>query len=392
MNLVQGQSIGRRRSVSTLLVPLYTVCLIVMPRISTGLGEAASIRPTDLILIFLIGHYLWFNNTVELPKWALYSLVAYLSAYFLGLLFTLLLEGGSQLLLAVAYVGKFTQYAVIFAVCYSYFQDENIRWWTLIAVLLTLITNSIWVLLESLKIGRPTIIGTSAIFVSGYILAFGTLVSLPLFFWSRNSDQLRALYIVCAIVCFISLVANGSRAILVGTVASIGIYTALYSYQVAAGTVGAGSLAFATIATFDLPPQRVQTLAVAISNPSAVRSIRIRLERWGAALKIWQENPLFGQGLSRVTGSAVVESQYLIFLTELGVIGSGLVVIAGLFLFRSLLSRVRSESGYNRGFAIAGTGMVSMLLISGLFSASFWAIRSMEVFSVLLALSLSEWD
>jgi len=380
-----------RISGGALLIIFYIICLFVVPPLPSRsfLGNVSNVRLTDFMLIFLVVYHIYSTRSVTLPRSISSGLVTYLLVYFVGFLSVIFINN-TGLYLSLIYFGKFFQYIIIFFVFYNCFQNNSTRRMALVAILLTLFVNALWVLIRSLEVGRPTMIGTSSIFVTGYILAFGVLLPLPLIYYRQSYDKLIIFYVLCVLVCFAALVANGSRAILVGTIIGIAIITAVYNWYAATAIIGTTTVVFITIISFDLSIERIKSLALLLSNPSEVRSFRIRLERWERGLQIWQENPLFGRGLSRVSNTTVVENQYLIFLSEMGVLGFILLIISGMYIFRSLLCRVVSDQKNIRAFALSGVGILSMLLVAGMFSASLWAIRSMEVFSVLLAIILSE--
>jgi len=141
--------------------------------------------------------------------------------------------------------------------------------------------------------------------------------------------------------------------------------------------IGVGLAVYAAV-TSQVGAQR---LAEYTGGSSEETSFAWRVQAWGEVLAFWRANPVWGNGIGStaaptVLGGAIPHNEYVRLLAELGLVGLGLTLVAGILLARSLV-RAGRTSPYPAAGALALatlTGMAVNALAANtmLYSVSFY--------------------
>jgi len=139
-----------------------------------------------------------------------------------------------------------------------------------------------------------------------------------------------------------TLILTQSRTSLVALMASISILLfVLYPFSRGFGNLLAALLplgilaAIGAVAIWLFVPDSVLYRFGQLGNVWEAASFVARLAKWSGQYATWMESPLFGHGPGKLvlTGG---DSEWLLFLRRYGLIGTGLLVLVGVSIFRSL--------------------------------------------------------
>ena len=116
-------------------------------------------------------------------------------------------------------------------------------------------------------------------------------------------------------------------------------------------------------------------------------SLSARIESWGYGLKGWARRPITGYG---VTGFAFLDAQYLLVLTETGILGLAAFGWLAWSIWRLALHRFQEASDpFDKALSLGYLAGFAAMLVHGLGANTFIIIRIMEPFWLLTALVVS---
>lgn len=133
--------------------------------------------------------------------------------------------------------------------------------------------------------------------------------------------------------------------------------------------------------TFNQPESRGQ---VQIGNVRLDTSLSARIDSWSYGLKGWMRRPFTGYG---VAGFAFLDAQYMLVLTETGIIGLASLIWLAWSLTRLALQRYRAAADpFARALSLGYLAGFAGLLVHGFGANTFIIVRIMEPFWLLTAL------
>lgn len=133
--------------------------------------------------------------------------------------------------------------------------------------------------------------------------------------------------------------------------------------------------------TFNQPETRGQ---VQVGQVRLDTSLSARIESWGYGLKGWAQRPLTGYGVS---GFAFLDAQYMLVLTETGLVGlTALVWLASSVVWMGVQRFRLAEDSFSRALSLGYLAGFAGLLIHGFGANTFIIVRIMEPFWLLTAL------
>ncbi len=133
--------------------------------------------------------------------------------------------------------------------------------------------------------------------------------------------------------------------------------------------------------TFNQPESRGQ---VQVGRVHLDTSLSARIESWGYGLKGWARRPITGYGVS---GFAFLDAQYILVLTETGILGLGAFAWLAWSVARLGISRYRSATDpFARALSLGYLAGFAGLLVHGIGANTFIIVRIMEPFWLLTAL------
>lgn len=188
-------------------------------------------------------------------------------------------------------------------------------------------------------IGNPNALG-------GYMVLIAPIaISLAI----HAKDWLkRSLYGVASLILMYTMVMTYSRGAWIGFVAGMVLYTIITRNKWLAGIGIVGLIAAPFVA-----PEVVSRLTLAFTPEYLAKSSnKGRVEFWGRAVKIWEQNPIFGTGIGTagdsvatrhdMPGATWIDNQYVKLLAETGLIG---IVTYLAMIFAPILNGIKSVFG-----------------------------------------------
>lgn len=384
-------------------VALYLIIfsMLLSPELGVGMGGAGrpvTVRLEDLLLILVgcawIVRVAYYKQTGFLRKCPLnrpiaaYALAALLATAVSGWL------GPFNWLKAFFFLAKYLEYFILFFLVLNMIESRRDIERYLGAALVTSVIVSVVGIAQiptgarvsapfEGKVGEPNTFG-------GYLVLMIALAGA--FYLVTPSFRRRLLWAGLLGLAAIPLLYTLSRTSWGAALGSFAVLFALgprKSHLFAAGVLalalypvlGPTQVLNRVDYTFNQPESHGQ---VQVGRVHLDTSLSARIESWGYGLEGWARRPITGYGVS---GFAFLDAQYILVLTETGIVGLGALAWLAWSIAWLAIRRYRSATDpFARALSLGYLAGFAGLLVHGIGANTFIIVRIMEPFWLLTAL------
>lgn len=378
--------------------------MLLSPELGFGGGTSAhavTVRLEDVFLLVVgvawLARVAYYKETGLLRKNPLsrpivaYALAAILATVVSGWL------GPVNWLKALLFLAKYLEYFVLYFLVLSMIKSrQDIKRYLAAAIVTCIIVSIVGIAqipsghrvsapFEG-EVGEPNTFG-------GYLVLMLSVASG--FYLVTSSFRTRLLWVGFAVLMVLPLLYTLSRT---SWGAALGAFAVLLAYGPNKSHLLSGGVLALALYPLLTPGQVMDRVDYTFNQPESAGQIQVgtvrldtslsaRIESWGYGLKGWARRPITGYG---VTGFAFLDAQYLLVLTETGILGLAAFGWLAWSIWRLALHRFQEASDpFDKALSLGYLAGFAAMLVHGLGANTFIIIRIMEPFWLLTALVVS---